>query len=656
MKLPLISSHGEGLSEEVGSPILENWFASLPSTGKSNIVLHPTPGTDAGVTHTAPSSGTECQGGIAMQSLGFFNFGSGIFAHTETTGLTITTSGIATNGYTEMTANTTGSDEFGQIFITDGTNSHVVSEFYQSYWKLDGTATYNINSTAVAPTSGTALYDNVFTFETALGVELVRVGMTVHNITNDTWAFIASIDSSLQITLSAAIMSVGDAYEIAASYSGSGAVAVASTPPFTSPDTCTYLDGYFIANTKGIGRRQVFYISALNDATRWSALDFASAKKYSDKIIALRVIKGYLYIIGTASTEIWYNSGNADFPFQPVKNNYHRYGTVNASTAKVINDRLVMLTSTTEGGKEVIIFEGSNVSTVSTPEISTLLSSGIFNTVETFVYSLDGNHFYCITLDSEKYIAPDGNNNKITLCYNLSTGRWHRWSANSGSENYMSVSTLLAIRINDNSIRTSFLFGADDGKVYKLNQLAITALDQSTSKNRTLRTRVIHSDGVATVYSAVQLDIDNHTAFLKVASGSSGSFDAGVNVVSIVNPTANTDKVQNLTTGEAAVVITAVSANTVTAAGTWSEGDSVKFINGTTDAQMYPATGIGMRYRDDNGAWSTIKYRLVTGLKDRVIWRKLGKSHNREFEFTYSETPLTIIDAYAIVEDRVFEV
>jgi hypothetical protein len=74
------------------------------------------------------------------------------------------------------------------------------------------------------------------------------------------------------------------------------------------------VDGYGVVLSDTTNNQQ-FQISALNDLTMWAGLDIALLLGQSDPLQRVIVNIEYLYFIGTRRGEIWYNSGNALFPF-----------------------------------------------------------------------------------------------------------------------------------------------------------------------------------------------------------------------------------------------------------------------------------------------------------------------------------------------------
>ena len=91
---------------------------------------------------------------------------------------------------------------------------------------------------------------------------------------------------------------------------GSSVTAVTDTD-FAGSYLVDYLDGYFVFAIPG---SQQFYISAINDGSSFDALDFAQAESNLDDIVGLIVDHRELWLFGSQSIEIWYNSGATDFP------------------------------------------------------------------------------------------------------------------------------------------------------------------------------------------------------------------------------------------------------------------------------------------------------------------------------------------------------
>jgi hypothetical protein len=174
-----------------------------------------------------------------------------------------------------------------------------------------------------------------------------------------------------------------------------------------------YLDGFFIFVDPGT---QEFYISAIDDATTLDALDFASAESAPDDLIAHLVDHRELWLFGQLTTEVWFNSGAADFPFSRNQGASIEVGCIATFSAQKI-DNSVMWIGRDKNGSGLVYrargYQPDRVSTIAVEEAlqaSTDLSSAV-----AYVYQQNGQTFYCIN-------APGLT---ATWCYEIASGAWH---------------------------------------------------------------------------------------------------------------------------------------------------------------------------------------------------------------------------------------
>ena len=88
----------------------------------------------------------------------------------------------------------------------------------------------------------------------------------------------------------------------------------------------TFIDGYFVVLSDTTNGQQ-FQISALNDGTTWAGADVAVLLGQTDPLQRCIANIEYLYFIGTRRGQIWYNSGNALFPFTIESGAFLEWGT-----------------------------------------------------------------------------------------------------------------------------------------------------------------------------------------------------------------------------------------------------------------------------------------------------------------------------------------
>ena len=86
----------------------------------------------------------------------------------------------------------------------------------------------------------------------------------------------------------------------------------------------SYLDGYGLVLDSDTS---TLYISALLDFASWTTgTDFAQRSKAPDKWKSMRVNGQYIGLFGEHTSEFWYNSGAASFPFEPHPSGLIPYG------------------------------------------------------------------------------------------------------------------------------------------------------------------------------------------------------------------------------------------------------------------------------------------------------------------------------------------
>lgn len=146
------------------------------------------------------------------------------------------------------------------------------------------------------------------------------------------------------------------------------------------------------------------------------SLSYATAESSPDNIVALHSIHGELWIVGDQSTEVWYNSGAADFPFARIHGAISNNGTVAPYSVQNNGSNLFWLGSSAQGYGQIWSSNGYQPKKISTPSIDYMVEQ--LSTIEDAVgwcYTAEGHNFYCLS-----FIA--GNK---TLCYDLTTDEWH---------------------------------------------------------------------------------------------------------------------------------------------------------------------------------------------------------------------------------------
>ncbi len=171
--------------------------------------------------------------------------------------------------------------------------------------------------------------------------------------------------------------------------------------------TVAYLDGYFIFNRKGTGQ---FFISKLY-SIELNPLDWATGEAAPDDTRAVVVAGRELWIMGTRSTEIWYDSGDRLFPFQRIPGAVTDIGIANADTIGRIHNSIFFV------GNDYKVYStsGYEILPISNTSIELLIDESNVRKFMAFTYYNNGHYFYVLHLSEY-----------TTVVYDAVTGLWHR--------------------------------------------------------------------------------------------------------------------------------------------------------------------------------------------------------------------------------------
>lgn len=193
-----------------------------------------------------------------------------------------------------------------------------------------------------------------------------------------------------------------------------GAFATISDPAFYGANRVGCLDGFFVLNRPGTNQ---FYLSdAL--ATTFNPL-YIAAKAGLDRMVSLAVIAREAWMFGEARTEIYSNTGAADFPFASMSGGIE-HGCAACFSVTRCESSLFWLSINREG--RGFVLQGSNYQAhrVSTHAIETAIAGyARVDDATGFSYQIGGHTVYALSF-------PSGG---ATWAYDLSTQLWHQWSS-----------------------------------------------------------------------------------------------------------------------------------------------------------------------------------------------------------------------------------
>lgn len=170
------------------------------------------------------------------------------------------------------------------------------------------------------------------------------------------------------------------------------------------------LDGYLIYNQ---GKSNKFFVSKLNTFAV-NPLDFASAEGDPDDIVAIITNHRELWLMNERTVEVWYNTGDADFPFRRVSGGFIEKGCVAASSVAKIDGYIFWLGRDVSGEGIVYAANGLNPQRISTHAVEHAIKSyADMTTASAYTYQSGGHNFYVLNFTEGTWV------------YDLSTKLWH---------------------------------------------------------------------------------------------------------------------------------------------------------------------------------------------------------------------------------------
>lgn len=199
-------------------------------------------------------------------------------------------------------------------------------------------------------------------------------------------------------------------------------VLTTATLPFSNPVMIVFQDGYGLVNERNTPKT---WFCALEDFTSWDALDFFARSVTSDNTIAQAVTRDRLFVIGSKTTTQYYDSGDADNPWQPYPGTTMQVGAVTWTAVTVYNDVVRMLARSAKGEPRIIQFRAdAAVQELSPPPIVDFLAAcSMLDDAEAMVYEQNNHPFFVIT-------CPSSSDDKKT--YHCDLSEQNQWGARAG--------------------------------------------------------------------------------------------------------------------------------------------------------------------------------------------------------------------------------
>jgi hypothetical protein len=185
-----------------------------------------------------------------------------------------------------------------------------------------------------------------------------------------------------------------------------------TTAAYTGADTVQFLDGYFVFNKGGTGQ---FILSGLY-RTAIDPLSFATAEGNPDNLVTLFVNHRELWLFGETTTEVWINTGAANFPLERNQGAFIETGCAAKFSPARASGTLYWLGADDRGTGVVYRANGYSPERVSTHAIEYALAKyPRIDDAIGYAYQQEGHSFYVLNF-------PSGN---ATWVYDETTQLWH---------------------------------------------------------------------------------------------------------------------------------------------------------------------------------------------------------------------------------------
>lgn len=204
---------------------------------------------------------------------------------------------------------------------------------------------------------------------------------------------------------------------------------------FLGADKVDYSDTFFIFNQPGtanmyISLSEVTYgmLTTAGAGAAFDSEDIAAKSGKADPISSLIVVHREIWLVGTQTAEVWFNSGASDFTFQEIPGVFMNHGCIAKYSLATQDVSTYWLGNDVQG--ELIVYKGNGYAAkrISTHAIETEFASyGTVSDAIGFCYQQQGHAYYVL-------IFPTANK---TWCFDEATQEWHELAALDPQGNFM---------------------------------------------------------------------------------------------------------------------------------------------------------------------------------------------------------------------------
>jgi hypothetical protein len=186
-----------------------------------------------------------------------------------------------------------------------------------------------------------------------------------------------------------------------------------------------FADQYFIAL---VPNSRQFRISGLLDGSLWDALDIKTIEGQSDIINTVIADHGELWFFGQQHAEVYYDSGNSDFPWERIQGAFIEQGNAAALGPVKLDNSLFWIGSDARGSAIAWRANGYTPVRVSNHAVEYAWAQySSISDARSYAYKDEGHAFWVITFPSAFVtVYPHATVTRgATWVYDASTQMWH---------------------------------------------------------------------------------------------------------------------------------------------------------------------------------------------------------------------------------------
>lgn len=196
------------------------------------------------------------------------------------------------------------------------------------------------------------------------------------------------------------------------------------TNPVNAVTVASMVDGYIVALD---ATTSTLKISDLFDANTWDPTQFAQRTAQPDPWKALIVNYNEIWLLGSQTSEVWYDAGNFPFPFALRPGAIMQQGIAATFSAAVLDGSVIWLALNQNGQNQVVAASGYVPARISNHAMEWQISRyPRVDDATAWVYEDQGHPFYVLNFPTAG----------ATWVYDKSTQQWHQrgtWIAETNS-------------------------------------------------------------------------------------------------------------------------------------------------------------------------------------------------------------------------------